>query len=134
MITMKKYNQLLANQDAKGLEQFLGNTYPFTITDIDHSQLDEFGLVLRHILSCDFPPNFYIDKDPYILDEIRKFIIFAKTCPSGKVTYIQVRPEILRFEVEIGSQNYMQFDIHLGNGGYCVSLDYIPISQTNLKN
>lgn len=131
---MNKFNALLKKQDAYGLEQFLGNSYPFNIDDTQLSGLDDFGVTLYHIFNCNFPDNFYIQKDPYILDEIKKFIIFSKTCPKGNVVYTRVRPEILRFEVEMGVQNYMQFDIHLGNGGYCISLDYIPISQTNLKN
>lgn len=131
---MNKFKQLLAEKDAVGLEHFLGNHYPFNIDVSQMEGLNDFEITLYHIFNCSFPDNFYLDKDPYILDEIRKFIIFSKTCPNGDVTYIRVRPEILRFEIEIGIQNYMQFDIHLGNGGYCISLDYIPISQTNLKN
>lgn len=131
---MNSFKELLDSQDASGLEAFLGNSYPFNINGDQISGLNDFGIALYYILNCSFPENFYLNKDPYILDEIKKFIIFSKTCPKGNVVYTRVRPEILRFEVEIGVQNYMQFDIHLGNGGYCISLDYIPISQTNLKN
>lgn len=131
---MKLYNQLVKNQDADGLKKLLGNKYPFKITEVDYSDLDDYTSTLLKILTNNFKGDFSLDKDPYILDEVRKFMIFSKTCPSGNVTYIDVRPEILRFEVEISEVNYMQFDFHLGNGGYCISLDYVPISQTNLKN
>ncbi|WOO88157.1 hypothetical protein RZE82_04315 [Mollicutes bacterium LVI A0039] len=131
---MKTYNQLVENQDAKGLAKLLGDRYPFAVDNVDYEKLDDYTSTLLKILTNSFTEEFHINKDSYILDEIHKFMIYAKTCPSGKVTYIDVRPEILRFEVEISKRNFMQFDFHLGNGGYCVSLDYIPISQTNLKN